>query len=196
MFFLNSLMLPKIQSTWQDYWCIIVFTSTRMATRSAYLHFHPKNSKGIFHGTIQEINVKGIAFYHHWMEIVQIRARSNYVSMFTWWQDFGNSTRDAQKSWWWSFFGKHHSPKGATNIGGQLYTWMHNNIVNPVMFPSKLEIYYIPQWQSLSPCSQLNHSWNGLWISLAWLNLWVVHMATNTFWLLLIMQPSGWRQRH
>ncbi len=196
MFFLNSLMLLKIQSTWQDYWRIIVFTSTRMAIRSAYVHLHPKSSKGIFHGTIQEINVKGIAFYHHWMEIVHIRARSNYVSMFTWWRDFGNSTRDAQKSWWWSFFVRHHSPKGATNIGGQLYTGMHNNIVNPVMFPSKLEIYYIPQWQSLSPCSQLNHSWNGLWISLAWLNLWVVHMATNTFWLLLIMQPSGWRQRH
>ncbi len=27
---------------------------------------------------------------------------------------------------------------------------------------NKLEISYIPQWQSWSPCSQLNHSWNGI----------------------------------
>jgi hypothetical protein len=31
---------------------------------------------------------------------------------------------------------------------GQFYTWMHNITVNLVMFANKLEISYIPQWQS------------------------------------------------
>jgi hypothetical protein len=35
-----------------------------MATRSAYVHLYRKFSKGIFHGTIEEIGVEGVAFHH------------------------------------------------------------------------------------------------------------------------------------
>lgn len=35
------------------------------------------------------------------------------MSMFAWWWDFNNPTRDAWRSWWQTFFNEHLSPKGA-----------------------------------------------------------------------------------
>jgi hypothetical protein len=53
-----------------------------MAIGSAYIHLNQKFSKGIFHGIMEEIGVEGVALYYHQREIVQTRARSNFVSMF------------------------------------------------------------------------------------------------------------------
>jgi hypothetical protein len=36
-----------------------------MATRNAYVHFYLKFYRRIFHGTMEEIGVEGIALYHH-----------------------------------------------------------------------------------------------------------------------------------
>jgi hypothetical protein len=35
-----------------------------MAIGNVYVHFYQKISRGIFHGTTEEINVEGIALYH------------------------------------------------------------------------------------------------------------------------------------
>jgi hypothetical protein len=36
-----------------------------MAIGSAYVHLYQKFSRGLFHGTIEEIGVEGVALYHH-----------------------------------------------------------------------------------------------------------------------------------
>jgi hypothetical protein len=61
---------------------------------------------------MKETDVEGLAFYHHWWIDVQTRVRSKFVRMFAWWWDFDNPTRDAQRSWWQTFFDERHSPKG------------------------------------------------------------------------------------
>ncbi len=33
--------------------------------------------------------------------------------MLAWWRDFNNPMRVAWRSWWWTFFGRHQSSKGA-----------------------------------------------------------------------------------
>jgi hypothetical protein len=36
-----------------------------MAIRSAYIHLYQKNYRRIFHGTMKETDVEGLALYHH-----------------------------------------------------------------------------------------------------------------------------------
>jgi hypothetical protein len=54
-----------------------------MVIGSAYIHLYQFFSKGIFHRTTKEIGVESIALYDHQWEIVQTKARSIFVLMFT-----------------------------------------------------------------------------------------------------------------
>jgi hypothetical protein len=53
-----------------------------MAIRNAYVHLYQKISRGIFHGITEEISVEAIPLYYPQREIVQTKARSNFVLMF------------------------------------------------------------------------------------------------------------------
>jgi hypothetical protein len=51
-----------------------------MVVRGAYIRLYRIFSKGIFHRTMEEIDVEGIAFYNHQREIVPTRVRSKFCT--------------------------------------------------------------------------------------------------------------------
>jgi hypothetical protein len=53
-----------------------------MTIGNVYVHLYQNFSKRIFYKRTKEIGVEGVALYHHQMEIVQTKARSNSTPMF------------------------------------------------------------------------------------------------------------------
>ncbi len=89
------------------------------------------------------------ALCHHRWKVVYAKARSNFASMFALWWDFSNPMRDAWRSWWQTFLNGHHNSKGVK----YKYWWpiLHKDAQQHYQsydVVNKLEIFYIPQWQS------------------------------------------------
>jgi len=74
-----------------------------MVIGNAYVHLFWKFSRGIFHGSVKEINVECVALYHHWWKVIQTRVRSNFAPIYAWGWNFGHPRWDAQRSWWGTF---------------------------------------------------------------------------------------------